>query len=230
MASGETLRFATPPPENNMAMSPRRALIVIDVQNEYFDDKLPIEFPSVEVSLPNITLAMHTAQSAGIPVIVVQQDSPEGSPAFAKGSHGWQLHPAIAEFVADYRLNKSKASAFTGTELAQWLSQHAIDTVTIVGYMTHNCDAATIYQASHEGLKVEFLADATGTLPYENAAGKVSAEEMHRVFSTVFHSNFAAVTSTETWVAAVREGSAFSPDNVYQSNLRAREARVQRRD
>jgi len=92
--------------------------------------------------------------------------------------------------------------------------------------MTHNCDASTIYHASHDGLTVEFLADATGALPYENAAGKASAEEIHRVFSTVFHSSFAAVIHTQEWVTAVREGRPIVRDNIYLSNVRTRTTRA----
>ncbi|HJV26946.1 MAG TPA: cysteine hydrolase family protein [Aromatoleum sp.] len=202
--------------------APRRALLVIDVQNEYFTGQLKIEFPPVETSLPNITLAMDTARAAGIPVIVVQHDAPETSPVFAKGSETWQLHPTVGERPADHRISKTLASAFAGTDLAEWLAANRIDTLTVVGYMTHNCDASTIFHAYHHGLTVEFLADATGSLPYENAAGKASAEEIHRVFSTVFHSNFAAVTSTANWAVAVRDGAAIPRDNVYLSNRRAK--------
>ncbi len=205
-----------------MSVAPRRALLVIDVQNEYFTGGLPIEYPPVGTSLPNIGLAMDSARAAGVPVIVVQHDAPENSPVFAKGSQGWQLHPVVAERPADHRINKTMASVFTGTDLAEWLSAEAIDTLTVVGYMTHNCDASTIYHASHQGLNVEFLADATGALPYENAAGKVSAEEIHRVFSTVFHTGFAAVATTADWIAAVQDGRALARDNIYLSNMRTR--------
>lgn len=209
-----------------MSASQRRALLVIDVQNEYFTGNLRIEYPPVETSLPNIARAMDAAQEAGVPVIVVQHDSPEGFPVFAKGSPAWQLHPVVAERKADHRINKSMASVFAGTDLRQWLSDHGIDTLTIVGYMTHNCDAATVYHASHDGLKLEILSDATGALPYENAAGRASAEEIHRVFCTVFHSNFAAVTTTDEWVAAAREGRALELDNVYLSNLRTKDVKA----
>jgi nicotinamidase-related amidase len=205
-----------------MPISPRRALIVIDVQNEYFTGNLRIEYPPVETSLPNIALAMDAAQAAGIPVVVVQHELAEGYPVFAKGSPGWQLHPVVAERKAAHHISKSMASVLAGTDLRQWLSDNAIDTLTIVGYMTHNCDAATIYQASHDGLKVEFLSDATGALPYENAAGRASAEEIHRVFCTVLHSNFAAVATTDEWVAAAREGRLLEADNVYLSHLRTK--------
>ena len=43
----------------NAKTAPRRALVVIDVQNEYFEGGgLPIEHPPVAQSLPNITRAM----------------------------------------------------------------------------------------------------------------------------------------------------------------------------
>jgi nicotinamidase-related amidase len=205
-----------------MSATPRRALIVIDVQNEYFTGNMPIEYPPVEISLPNILLAIETAKTTKIPVVVVQHDAPEESPVFAKGSNGWQLHPALAEVAADHRINKIMADVFAGTDLKQWLLANNIDTLSITGYMTHNCNASTIYHAAHEGYKVEFLSDATGALPYENAGGKASAEEIHRVFSTVFHSNFAAVVTTQEWIGAVNNNSALETDNVYVSNLRAR--------
>lgn len=205
-----------------MTIAPRRALLVIDVQNEYVTGNLRIEYPPLDTSLPNIAIAMDAARAAGVPVIVVQHDAPEGFPVFAQGSPGWQLHPIVAGRHADHRINKSMGSVFAGTDLRQWLAAHAIDTLAVVGYMTHNCDAATIYHAAHDGLNVEFLSDATGALPYENAGGRASAEEIHRVFCTVFHSNLAAVSTTGDWVAAVRDGRALETDNIYLSNLRAR--------
>ncbi|MBB3121177.1 cysteine hydrolase family protein [Pseudoduganella violacea] len=205
-----------------MSTTPRRALLVIDVQNEYFTGDLPIEYPPVATSLPNIVQAMKTAKAQDIPVIVVQHDTPEGSPIFAKGSAGWRLHPQIAELPIDHHVNKTMASSFAGTGLREWLAARSIDTLTIVGYMTHNCNASTVFQAAHEGLTVEVLDDATGALSYQNAAGKVSAEEIHRVFNTVFHSNFAAVVSTRAWIAAASSGEALERDNLYASNLRTR--------
>jgi nicotinamidase-related amidase len=205
-----------------MSTAPRRALIVIDVQNEYFTGNLPIEYPPVDVSLPNILQAMDAARAAGVPVVVVQHDLPEGAPIFAKGSPGWQLHPSVAERPRDHLINKTWASTYTGTDLQEWLTANAIDTIAIAGYMTHNCNASTIYEAAHKGMGVEYLSDATGSPAYENAAGKASAEEIHRVYSTVFHSNFAAVATTSDWVAAMREGRVLEKDNIYLSNLRTR--------
>jgi len=207
-----------------MSTAPRRALVVIDVQNEYVSGNLPIEYPPVERSLANIGRAMDAAHAAGVPIVVVQQDAPAGSPLFAKGSHGWALHPVVVERAHDHHVHKTLPSAFPETDLAGWLAARGVDTLTIVGFMTHNCDASTIVHAVHQGLTVEFLADATGAVPYENAAGRASAEEIHRVYSVVFHSRFASVASTDAWIAAVGSGQPIARDNIAASNRRAREA------
>ena len=208
----------------NATTAPRRALVVIDVQNEYFEGGgLPIEYPPIERTLPNVTRAMDAAREAGIPVVVVQHTAPAGAPVFDKGSARWALHPEIARRPHDHFIEKHHPSVFTGTDFADWLARQGIDTLTVVGYMTHNCNAGTVYEASHRGLKVEFLSDASGALPYENAAGHVSAEEIHRVFSVVFHSNFAAVVSTKDWIVAMRAGEPIAKDNVLMSNRRGRE-------
>jgi len=206
----------------NTNTKPRRALIVIDVQNEYFSGGLPIEFPDPRLSIANIGIAMDTARTAGIPVVVVQQTSAADSPLFAIDSDGWQLHPTVASRPHDHYLRKTLPSAYPETDLAQWLSERNIDTITVVGYMTHNCDASTINHAVHNGTAVEFLHDASGSVPYRNQAGLVSAEEIHRVFSVVLQSRFAAVMSTADWVRSVETGVLPVRDNIFKSNQRAR--------
>src|SRR5690606_7804815 len=158
-----------------MSQNPRRALIVIDVQNEYVTGKLRIEHPPIDQSLANIGRAMDAASAAGIPVIVVRHLLPQGAPLFASGSHAAELHPQVAGRAHDHCIEKRLASAFAGTDLGDYLRSRQIDTLTVVGYMTHNCDDSTVRQAYHEGWKVELLHDASGALPYRNALGAASA-------------------------------------------------------
>ncbi len=208
-----------------MSNRPRRALIVIDVQNEYVTGNLPIEFPDIELSLSNIATAMDAAKTAGIPVIVVQQSAPAGSPIFAKGSSGWELHDVVRSRASDHYLEKRLPSAFAGTNLADWLSERQIDTLTVAGYMTHNCDDSTIKHAFHAGLAVEFLSDAAGSVPYINRAGAASAEEIHRTFSVSMQARFAAVMSTREWVGLAHTNGVAERDNLFNSNQRARAAK-----
>ena len=172
-------------------------------------------------TLPNIARAMDAARAAGIPVVVVQHSESPAAALFAKGSAAWELHEAVASRPRDHYIEKSWPSVYTGTDFAQWLEQRGIDTLTVIGYMTHNCDASTIFEATHRGLHVEFLSDATGALPYANEAGSASAEEIHRVFSVVFHTRFAATGSTDAWINAVQAGGRLEKSNILVSNRAA---------
>ena len=193
-----------------------RALIVIDVQNEYFTGALQVTYPDPATSLANIARAMDAATAAGVPVIVIQHDAPESAPIFSVGSPGWQLHDVVAVRPHDVLLHKTLPGSFTGTGLEEWLRERGIDTLTVTGYMTNMCVDTTSRQAAHLGLKVEVLADATGTLDYSNSAGAVSAEQIHTVTLTVLHSALAAVGTTDAWIAAL-DGDALPGSNLVES-------------
>ena len=204
-----------------MTTQSRRALLVIDVQNEYVSGNLLIEYPDINTSLANIGKTMDAANAADIPVIVVQQCAPAISPIFVQGSRGWELHEIVSTRQWDHKIDKKLPSAFAGTDLADWLKVHNIDTLVVTGYMTHNCVDSTIKHAFHNGFSVEYLQDASGTLSYRNKSGYVSAEEIHRSFSIVMQARFAAVMDTTEWLEIIRAGSIAERDNIYQSSQRA---------
>lgn len=158
-------------------MKTNRALLVIDVQNEYFTGALPITYPTNH--FPNILEVVDSARSAEVPTVFVRHQEAT-LPIFRYGTDAWQLHPELAERPCDLILDKSLPGSFTKTGLEEWLAQRDIDTLTISGYMTHICCDTTARQAMHLGLKVEFLSDATGTLALENQAGSVSDEQLQR--------------------------------------------------
>ena len=199
----------------------RRALIVIDVQNESESGGLRIQYPPIAESLRNIGRAMDAAHAAGIPIIVAQQSAPATAPLFATGSPSWQLHPVVSARPHDHHLRKTLPSAFADTDLGPWLQAHAIDTLAVVGYMTHNCIDTTIKHAFDAGLQVELLMDASGSVPYANHAGHASAEEIHRVFAVVEQSRFAAVMSTDEWLHCVRTGAQPLRESIHGSHQAA---------
>lgn len=201
---------------------PKRALIVIDVQNDYFGEALPIEHPDPQQSLANIGKMMDAAHGAGIPVVVVQNILPKQSPIMAEGSAGCALHETIAARPHDHLVIKKMPSAFANTDLDDWLRTHDIDTLTVTGYMSHNCNLSTMLHAFHDGYAVEYISDASGSVPYENRAGRASAEEIHRVMCVVLQSRFAAVMSAQEWIAMQAAGTKPERDSIYLSNRRAR--------
>ncbi|MER7207310.1 cysteine hydrolase family protein [Streptosporangium sp. NPDC000239] len=200
----------------------KRALVVIDVQNEYFTGNLPIAFPPRQESLANIVATMDVAREHGVPVVIVRHTAPAESPLFAKGSPSWELREEVGSRPYDHLVDKTLASSFAGTDLAGWLAAQEIDTVTITGYMTQNCDESTARDAAHLGLKVEFLSDATGALPLSNNAGTATAEELHNHVLVVMASNFAAVATTAEWIDAVRAGEPLPHSNIWVSTEIAR--------
>lgn len=206
--------------------APRRALLIVDVQNEYFDGPLEIQYPPRDKSLVNIVRAAEAAGEAGIPVVVVQHTYPGGAPVFAEGTPGWNLHPEVAERVtpAWKAVRKQHGSVFAGTDVADWLRAQGVDTVSIVGYMTNNCDLGTAVEAEGLGFAAEILSDATGAIHLANEAGKVSAEQLHDTLMVLLQSNFAAVATTGEWIGAVESGVALEKSNLVSSALAGRDA------
>jgi nicotinamidase-related amidase len=177
----------------------KRALLVIDVQNEYFTGRLPVTHPPG--SLENIVKAMEHARKKGIPVIIIQHTSPQKETAvFRKGTEEWKLHPKIASQAYDHLIEKNLPGSFTGTDLECWLKERKIDTIVIAGYMTQMCCDTTARQAVHLGLAVEFLSDATGTLAISNKSGSVTAEELHKAILVTQAMRFSKVMTTNQWV------------------------------
>jgi nicotinamidase-related amidase len=175
-----------------------RALMVIDVQNEYFDGLLHVTWPGG--SLERILQAMEKAKKEGIPVAVVQHSALDGnSPVFRKGSKEWEIHPDVLKKPYDILIEKNWPDCFAETGLKKWLDGHSIDTLVICGYMTQMCCDTTARRAFHLGYRVEFLADATGTLGFTNYAGSVSAEELHRAI-LVTQTRFSRVINTQEWL------------------------------
>ncbi len=208
---------------NSNPTPPRRALILIDVQNEYVSGKLPIEYPPLDVSLPNIARALAAARNAGLPIVVVQQMAPPTAPVFAEGSHGWELHESVRAVAPDLLVQKTLPSALAGTGLGEWLRRRGVDTLVVAGYMSQNCNESTIRQAAHEGWAVEYLHDAAGAISYRNDMGLLPARHMHEASCIVLQARFAAVMSTAQWLHLLRSGEPVPRDNLYASYCRARE-------
>ncbi|MBO0984530.1 isochorismatase family protein [Rathayibacter sp. SD072] len=199
--------------------APRRALILVDVQQEYFAGPLEIRFPPHASSLPRIAAAIDAATAAGLPIAVFQHSAGEGAPVFAPGTEGFALHPEIerrrtTEWTS---ITKQYGTVFAGTDLLARLRERDVDTITLVGYMTNNCILASAAEAETHGLTAEVLSDATGAIAISNAAGSVDAETVHTTLLALLNSNFAAVGTTDEWIDAVSTGAALPKSDLGSS-------------
>lgn len=178
----------------------KQALLVIDVQNEYFTGRLPITYP--KDCLDNILKAMDHSARAGVPVVVIQHTAPsKDSPTFRKGSDEWKLHSEIDRRKRDILIEKPLPGSFIGTELEKWLRENGIERVAICGYMAQMCCDTTARQAFHLGFQVDLLSDATGTLSVQNIAGAISDRDLHNAVMVTMAMKFARVMDTEEWIA-----------------------------
>ena len=195
-----------------------RALVVVDVQNEYVTGQMPITYPNVYESLANVGRAMDAAALHHFPIAVIQHRASADSPIFAADSDGYQLCDVVAERHFDLRLDKELPSSFTGTGLDAWLRAHDVDTIVVVGFMTQLCVESTIRDAVHRGFDVELLEDAAGTLDLANQVGKRTAQDIHETVCVVLQSEFAAVTTTGAWIADVEAGRSPARSNIVESS------------
>ena len=113
--------------------APRRALVLIDVQNEYARLPLRIRYPRLRDCMERIERVLDAAESAGLPVVCVQHAGPPGGAIFAPGGKGFELCPSIERRRTPQwkSVVKHHGSIYAGTDLAAWLHEQGVDTVLV---------------------------------------------------------------------------------------------------
>ncbi|MCS1352733.1 cysteine hydrolase family protein [Mechercharimyces sp. CAU 1602] len=181
----------------------KRALLVIDVQNEFFSGEYQVTYP--KNSLQNIVSVMEKAKECSLPIILIQHTNKKGSHHFQQGTSAWDLHPQINGRSYDHYIEKKYPGAFTNTDLDEVLRSEGVDTVVITGYETNLCCDTTARQAKHLGYHIEFLADATGTLDHENQMGFISAQNLHQATLINHQAHFSKVMTVAQWCAEIQK-------------------------
>jgi nicotinamidase-related amidase len=180
----------------------KEALLVIDVQNDFFSGAMTITYPSG--SFVNILQAMDAAHAAQIPVVIIQHSNhaPDAK-VFKPGSTGWEIHPEVKKRPHEVLIEKTLPGSFTNTILDAWLRDHAITSLIISGYVTPMCCDTTSRQAFHKGYHVKFLSDATGTFTITNRAGSIRDAHLHREVLDIQRAKFSQVLTTAEWIRSL---------------------------
>lgn len=145
----------------------KQALIVIDLQNDYFPDgKFPLW--NTDATLANVEAAIAKANAQSIPVVLVQHltDASKGiAPFFNAGSEGADIHPRILSAAPDATVvTKSFADGFLNTALESTLNSLGIEELLICGMMTQNCVTHTAISKAAEKYRVKILPDCCTTV------------------------------------------------------------------
>ena len=144
-----------------------QALLVIDIQNDYFPGG---GFPlwNSEAVLEHTEAAIRRAEARGIPVIHIQHvaDSRQGlAPFFNEGTPGVAIHPRIrAAAPAAPVVVKQFADSFEQTTLEAELERRGIQELLVCGMMTQNCVTHTAISKAAEKYQVAVLSDCCTTV------------------------------------------------------------------
>lgn len=144
-----------------------KALLIIDLQNDYFPEgKFPLW--NTEQVLENIKQLIAKAQQQGMKIIHIQHvaDSSYGiAPFFNEGTSGVEIHPQILQSAPNGEVVIKKfADSFYNTNLSDVLAKSQIDELLICGMMTQNCVTHTAISKSAEKYKVSVVADCCTTV------------------------------------------------------------------
>lgn len=171
------------------------ALLVIDIQNEYFSGKLPIPDGMAVVRNANRLIAL--ADKHGMPVFHVQHWNAVERPLFAKNTVMSEFHPDMHVAAHHVIVRKTFASSFTSTDLQQQLQARGIKTLIVTGLMTNNCIAATSFDGVANGYKVIISSDASATRDIRSwDGGVVNHKDLHRAVLTGMSDAIAEIRST----------------------------------
>ncbi|MFG3721055.1 nicotinamidase [Streptomyces massasporeus] len=166
----------------------RRALIVVDVQNDFCEGGSLAVSGGADVAAA-VTELIGQAAGSGYQHVVATRDhhiAPGGhfstNPDYARswpahcvaGTEGVGFHPNFAPAVAsgsiDAVFDKGAYSAAysgfegadeNGTPLADWLRSRDVTEVDVVGIATDHCVRATALDAAREGFRTQVLLDLT---------------------------------------------------------------------
>ncbi|VVP42193.1 Peroxyureidoacrylate/ureidoacrylate amidohydrolase RutB [Pseudomonas fluorescens] len=182
----------------------KQALIVVDIQNDYFPQgKWPLV--GVDAAADNAAQLIAAFRDAGDSVIHIRHEftSPE-APFFSPGSDGAKLHPKVLNRADEPVVLKHFVNSFRETELQSILEEQGIKELVVVGSMSHMCVDGITRAAADMGYSVTVIHDACASRDLEFNGLTVPAAHVHAAFMSALDFAYASVVSTDEFLAANR--------------------------
>jgi nicotinamidase-related amidase len=167
------------------------ALLVIDAQESFRQRANWYEIDS-STYLRNQQALIDGAKSNGWKIVQVLQAEPEGLFSLASG---------FVTLISDLKLEKPdlefikwRHSAFVGSPLEVFLVQNGIRRLVISGIRTEQCCETTTRHGSDLGWQVDYVLEATHTMPFADAGGRSwSVDDIKARTAAVLDGRFARV-------------------------------------
>ncbi len=157
----------------------KTALIVVDVNNNFFMQGMPFYVPSSDEIVPNLKKLIKTCRDLKVPVIYLTQAyrrdgsniglapllstlalPPKGGVA-CEGTKAVEILDEVKPEKGDIVIKKIRFSSFFNTDLESTLRCLGVDTVIIVGTVTDCCISTTAFDAFQRDFKTIVLSDST---------------------------------------------------------------------
>ncbi|GGC82131.1 cysteine hydrolase family protein [Chelatococcus reniformis] len=182
-----------------------RALIIVDLQNDYFPGG-KFTLSGIDAAAANAGRLLEAWRASGEPVVHVRHEFPvPEAPFFAPGSEGARINAAVATREGEPVVLKHQVNAFRDTDLKDILDGKGVEDVVIVGAMSHMCIDAATRAAADLGYKATVVHDAVATRDLEFNGTVVPAAQVHAALMASLGFAYAAVRSTDELLA---EGAA----------------------
>jgi nicotinamidase-related amidase len=180
---------------------PKRALILIDIQNDYFPcGKWTLR--GIEDVAENAAKLLAAARAAGDLVVHVRHEFPTAdAPFFVPGSEGAKIHPKVKGIEGEPVVLKHHVNSFRETDLKAILDRHGVEEIVICGAMSHMCVDAGTRAGSDLGYKCVVVHDACATRDQEFEGAIVPAAQVHAAFMAALRFGYAKLVTTEEYLA-----------------------------
>jgi nicotinamidase-related amidase len=179
------------------------ALILIDIQNDYFPGgKMELE-GSIKASFCAKRL-LSFFRGKKLPLIHIQHiNIRPGSTFFLPETDGIEIHENVKPLPGETVVQKNFPNSFRNTSLLEHLKKEGIKHVVIMGMMTHMCVDATTRAAFDHGFQCTVIADACATRSLSFGDKVIPTAHVHGAFLAALNSVYAKVVNTEDFISNI---------------------------
>lgn len=175
-----------------------RTLLVIDIQNDYFDGgAYPLVGADEAAQAASRVLAGFRERGEAVVHVQHMWDAPDAT-FMVPGTPGIAIHDAVRPEPGEALVTKSEPNAFLGTDLAAILGDaEGGPELVVVGMMTSMCVDSTVRSAAERGYAVQVVHEACAAPDLVFGDTTVPGAQVHAAFLAALDGSFATVTSEQ---------------------------------
>jgi len=171
-----------------------KALIVIDLQNDYFGGG-NMELVNIDATLKKTNKLIQFAREQRYKIFIIQHFAAKGASFFAPKTEGVEINKDL-DIQSGIIISKNYPNSFRETKLHEELQANNIDSIIICGAMSHMCIDTTVRAGFDLGYKIELASDACATRDLEFKDEIIKAKDVHNSFMSALGSAFCEVKDT----------------------------------